>query len=56
MPGRLPQLEIKHIGCDNLIVAPHSILISDQFHELIVDLGAMWVPEPAPRGQLMMCE
>ena len=52
----LPELEIKHIGSDNLIVSSHSVLCPDEINKLVVDLSTVRVPETATRRELVMGE
>lgn len=45
----LPKLEVEHVGSDDLIVSTNTVLITDQFDELVVDLGTVRIPETAAR-------
>jgi hypothetical protein len=52
----LPELQVEHVGGDDLIVASHSVLSPDQLDELVVDLGTVGGPKPAARRQHVMRE
>jgi hypothetical protein len=45
MARSLPQLEVEDVGCNNFVVPSHSILVSNEFYQFIIDLGAIGVPE-----------
>lgn len=49
MTRGLPQLEVKHVWSDYLIISSDSIFSFDQVDELVIDLSTMWVPESASR-------
>ena len=45
----LPQFEVVHVRGNNFMIASDSVLFSAQVHELVVNVGALWVPECAAR-------
>lgn len=50
MAGSLPELQVEDIGRDGLLVTSDAVLSSNQFRELVVDLGSLRVEESATRG------
>ena len=53
---RLPELEVENVGRVDLVVAADTILVPDQLHKLIVDLGTVRVEERTARRELMRVE
>ena len=54
--GRLPEIEIEDVGRNDLLIPTNSILLSDHFNQLVVDVGTRWVPESATWGQTEVIE
>jgi hypothetical protein len=47
MTRSLPQFEIEHIRSNDFLISSHSVLISNQFDQLVINLRAMRVPKSA---------
>jgi hypothetical protein len=45
----LPQLQVEHIGSNDLVVPPDTVLSANKLDKLVVDLGAVGIPEGTPR-------
>lgn len=48
--GSLPELQVKNVGRNNFLEASNAVLLTDQIHKLVVDVGAVRVEERAAWG------
>lgn len=51
--GSLPELQVENVGRNNFLEASNAVLLTDQIHKLVVDVGAVRVEERAAWGQFM---
>ena len=56
MAGLLEQLEVVQVGSHDFIVASHTVLLSDQVHQLVVDHGSARVEEGTARRVFKVSE
>jgi len=49
----LPQVNVEHIRCDNLLIAPPDVFSSHQINQAVIDLCAMRQKESTPRCKLV---
>lgn len=56
MTTSLPEFEIVHVGSDDFLIASDSVLRSDHFHQLVVNVSALRVEEGAAGRHLEVSE
>ena len=56
MTGLFPEAQVENVWRDDLLEATDTILLPDQLHKLVVDLGAHWVEEGSTRRHLKVME
>ena len=53
MTADLPQIQVEHVGGDHLRVATHVVLLADELHQLVVDVGSVREEEAGAGAQLV---